>query len=436
MKLGVPSNQGLVVGFGVLVRGIAAFALTKSCAALLGPVEFARYGHYLMLATYLLTASSGGLGNAFTVYLGRRSAGPATDSARDSAAVVMAGCGTGVLAALAIGIVVAAGGTGSYLPKIEWLELPAWMFFSVVAGLGGAYLASLLAAQRHLAYQATSAAMPLFSLATLSAFVLAGSLNANRAILSYMLGFGVPAVVFAIGGPALRSVSRQSLASVASFALPYVLPSILIPTVATLSVLGIRRVVAANTTPYDLGLWQALWRLAESYMGVLIAIVSALFIPRLARATTKRDATSLVQRACLGAGALYLPIGLAWLLVPRLALQLLLAKSYLGLDVLLPLQVVGDTLKIVCTVLILTCTTLLRPGLTLLAEIVFNAAFLGLALLFTPRAGAAGAVTAYAAAYGLLLLFLTWAVRCLLRRMPTAASIEPTPPLPAIQPLL
>jgi O-antigen/teichoic acid export membrane protein len=411
-----------VVAAGVLARGAAAFALTKSCAALLGPVEFARYGHFLMVATYLLTASTGGLGNAFTVYLGRRAPQPGADAARDGAAVALAGAATGAVAALVLALLLAAGVTGSFLPHIDPVELPAWIAFCVAAGLGGAFLAALLAAQRHLAYQALAASMPILSLACLGLLHYAWGLNADRAILSYMAGYGLPALVFLIGGPSLRTVTRGALSSVARFALPYLLPSLLVPTVGSLSILAIRRVVASHTTPVDLGLWQALWRVAESYMGVLIAIVSALYIPRLARAQNRADASRLVVRTCAFAAALYAPIGVALLVAPRLAVHVLLARSFLGIEPLLPMQVVGDLLKVVATVLILTCTGLLRPGLTLAAEVVLNTG-----------AGAAGAVTAYAAAYAVLLVFLGWGVRILLRRMPTGhgndASAEAHPPL-------
>jgi O-antigen/teichoic acid export membrane protein len=72
-------------------------------------------------------------------------------------------------------------------------------------------------------------------------------------------------------------------------------------------------------------------------------------------------------------------------------------------------------------VLVLACTALLRPGLTLLAEVVFSAAFAGLALLLTPSAGPLGAVGAYGGAYAVLLLVLLPLVVRLVRSLPVTA---------------
>jgi O-antigen/teichoic acid export membrane protein len=402
-----------VVG-GVVLRTAAAFALTKLSAAFLGPEEFARYGHYLMLASYLLTASSLGLSNAFTVHLVRRGvrdgATPASLHA-DVTAVVQVGAISGAAVAVALTVLLCGGWTGTFLPRIARGELLPWILFCLSAGAGNAFQAAVLAQQKHRLYQLIATSIPLLSCASLAAAVSLSRLTAERAISCYMLGFLVPAGVYLIRGRSVRLAHADSLRAVLRFAAPYVLPSLLVPTVGALGTLAVRHTVSASASTHDLGLWQALWRLAEAYMGVLVSIGTQLFVPRLSRAANREEARREVWRASLGALALYAPVAACWLLVPRLTLRLLLAPAFVGIESLLPIQIVGDVLKILCSVLVLTCTALLRPGLTLLAEVLFSCVFFGLAVLLTPAASAAGAVSAYACAYGVLFLVLLPLVR-------------------------
>jgi O-antigen/teichoic acid export membrane protein len=335
--------------------------------------------------------------------------------------VLVIGAATGGVAAIGLAILVASGLAEGYLPRLGLDQLPAWMAFCLAVGLGAAHLAVELAAQRHRRYQATAAAIPLLALAVLGALAAAGRLDAERAILAFMAGWLVPVAALVWRGPSPLRATREAIRQAVVFARPYLLPSLLAPTVGTLGVLAVRQAVAGSASPHDLGLWQALWRVAEAVMGLLASILSALLIPRLSRLTTRAEAGRAIQRACLAGVLLYLPVALAWLVVPRLALRLLLAPAFLGVEALLPLQVVGDLLKVVATVLVLACTALLRPGLTLLAEVVFSAAFAGLALLLTPGGGPLGAVGAYVGAYAVLLAVLLPLVVRLVRSLPVAA---------------
>lgn len=410
-----------VVVAGVAVRSAAAFGLTKLSAAFLGPEQFARYGHFVMLASYLLTISSLGLGNAFTVHIARRG-GPAdagsASQARDRSAVVLMGAATGTLTAVLLAATVATGWTGSFLPRISWAQLPIWLLFSIGSGAGNAFLAAVLGQQRHCSYQGMAAAMPLLSCVALVASVSLEPLNAERAIACYMLGYLVPAAVYLARGPSFRSVDWDSIRVLVRFALPYVVPSLLTPTIGTIGILSVRRVIAGNVSVHDLGLWQALWRVSESYMGVLIAIGSVLFVPRVSKASTRDEARREIRWAVLLSVTLYLPIAAAWLIAPRLALGVLLAPSFVGIASLLPIQVAGDVLKVVCTALVLSHTALLRPGIALLAEVLFSASFIGMAVLLTPRAGVPGAVGAYVSAYAVLVLALVLLVRKTIHALP------------------
>jgi len=414
-------GANITVASGVLLRSAAAFAFTKACATLLGPAEFGRYGHYLMLAQYLLTISSSGMSNALTVYLGRRlrdGAVSSEDIRRDTSSAVLAGGVMGGLAGVILAAVVALGAAGALLPPIPLDRMPWWLLFCVGSGMSGGFLASLLAAERHRAYQVLSVSMPTTSVAVLAAMAWVEKLNPERAIYSYMVGFLVPGLVYAWRGSSVRLVTRRSLVSVARFSLIYLLPSLLIPTIGSLTTLAVRQNVAENTSPVELGQWQGLWRLAESYMGVLAGVVSALFIPRFAKSANRHELSKHLRQACLTAYGLYLPVALMLLVLPQQALSLLLARSFTDIARMLPLQVVGDLLKIAVVIVTLSFTALMRPGLTLFAELGFCAGFFGIARLLTPDHGAAGAVGAYAAAYVCLVPVLIPFIRGLIRNLP------------------
>lgn len=409
-----------VVTGGVFLRTLAAFAFAKFTASLLGPIAYATYGQFYMVATYLVTASSLGLANAFTVYIARQS-GDEEQMASQASAVTAFGSVGGLMAGVVLLGMFFVDRQGALLPRVRGWDLSWWLVFCLVVAAGTAIQAVLLGRQKHFLYQLVTALNPLISCVALVIVAVAGVVNPKTAIISYMLGFAVPLVAFPSMITGIARVRKRAMETLARFSLPYVLPSLLIPTVGTISILSVRYVIETHVTRYELGLWQALWRISEGYMGALISVGTALFLPRFSKIVTRSDAWKSLAKSAIVLAGLYLPLALCFLAIPHLALTLLLSRQFAPIAPYLPIQICGDVLKILCFLLELFFTSMLAPQTALLGEVVFSSLFLGLSALIVARMHSPlGAVWAYTLSYALVVCALSPFAWRRIRRLPSA----------------
>jgi O-antigen/teichoic acid export membrane protein len=407
-----------IVTSGVLFRTIAALLFAKVSAALLGPVEYATYGHFYMVMSFLVTGSSFGLGNAFTVYIARNSA--TEDTSNDSAGAVMTvGSMAGmVVAVLMLGLFLIDRG-GVLLPPVKGWNLGWWLGFCVICAAATSIQSVLLGKEKHAQYQLVTALNPVVSCAMLVAATAFIRINPTIAILAYMLGFVVPLARYPSMIAAIRPIRFSALVPLLRFSLPYLMPGLLVPTLGTISTLSVRHMIAVNVSTYDLGLWQALWRLSEGYMGALTSVGTVLFLPRFSRIVTRRDAWKNLTRAATMLVGMYVPLAVCFLAIPRILLSVLLSGQFTTISTLLPVQIVGDLLKIICFVLELFFICMLWPRLALLGEILFSAFFLGASFLIVTHVHTPlGAVMGYSLSYSLVLCILVPLVRRRIRSLP------------------
>ena len=410
-----------MVTSGVFLRTLTAFAFAKLAAAWLGPVEYATYGHYYMVATYLVTASSLGLGNAFTVYIARSRSELLASEAQ---AVTVFGTVTGSVAALGLTVLLFLDPHGILLPRIRGWDLTYWCLFCLVTAVGASIQSILLGREQHVKYQLVAGLNPLISCIVLVAMYLFGRVNPSLAIIAYMIGFLAPIAAFPEYVRKIAGVSWDTLRPLVQFSRSYLIPSLLIPTVGTVSILSVRHVVSIWVNTYDLGLWQALWRISEGYMGALISIGSALFLPRFSQIKTQAEAWKRLSKAAAMLLVIYSPLAFCFVFIPKLALRLLLSRQFLPLAPLLPVQIVGDVLKILCFLLELFFICMLAPRLALLAEVLFSGFFLGLApLILSHTKGPVGAVWAYSLGYAIVLSILMPVAFRRIRALPAIGEV-------------
>jgi O-antigen/teichoic acid export membrane protein len=384
---------------GVLFRAVAGLVFAKFAAASLGPARYATYGHFYMVATYLVTGASLGLGNAFSIYVARerRSNGEASD---DGLLIVLisAVCGL-VIGAIAVGLFFL-DTKGVIMPRVRGWDIAWWFTFCFVSSVGTSIQSTMLGRQWHVRYQLTAILNPVLSCLALAGGMLFGRISPAFVILTYMLGFATPIVFYPAIVKGSQEISKVALEKLAKFSAPYLLPSMLIPTVGAFATLAVRHLIKVRVDEHDLGLWQGLWRLSEGYMGALISVGSALYIPRFSRVTTQRESISAILKASSVLLGLYFPLALSFLTIPQIVLALLLSSKFGGISSFLPAEIVGDTLKICYFILQLFLTCTLFPKLALIGEAIFSALFLFLTWLIeshyhTPE----GAVVAYSASY-------------------------------------
>ena len=407
----IRSRDLTVVTLGVFLRAAASFAFAKLAAAFLGPVEYARYGHFYMVASYLVTASSLGLANAFTVYIARDGRNEDTSDSR-SRSVVALGSAGGVLVGVVLLGLFFVDHRGALLPHVRGWSLSWWFVFCLIVAAGTAIQSVLLGRHEQVRYQIVMALNPLVSCLALIVANVSGKVDPTVAILTFMLGFAVPLILFPSMIAGVASVRRTAMASLTRFSIPYLIPSLLIPTVATVSVLSVRYVMATHVNTRDLGLWQALWRISEGYMGAIIAVGTALFLPRFSRVVTRSEAWKSLAKSAVLLTGLFMPLAICFMTIPRFVLTMLLSGQFTPIASLLPVQISGDVLKILCFLLELFFTATLAPRIALLGEVLFSGAFLILSSVIVSRMHSSiGAVWSYTLSYVLVLsvlLPLTW----------------------------
>jgi O-antigen/teichoic acid export membrane protein len=413
-----------VVATGVFIRSLAAFLFAKLTAALLGPVQYAKYGHFYLVASYLTTASTLGLANAFTIHTARNAEGKG--SVDDTAhAVAALGTLAGVLVGGLLTLLFFCDRTSLLLPRVRGWDLAWWFGFCIICAAAFSIQSVLLGREKHGEYQLVTALNPVVSCISLVAAAGLTRISPVIAIITYMLGFAVPIIGYPSMVTGIRSIKWSACLSLLRFSSPYLLPGLLTPTLSTISILSVRHVIAANVSTYDLGLWQALWRLQEGYMGALIAVGTALFLPHFSKVTTRGDALKSITKAALILISMYLPLAICFLVFPRTMLRVLLSGQFTAISSLLPTEIVGDVLKIICFLLEIFFVSMVWPRLALFIEVLFSSLFLGLSWLLVGRLHSSlGAVIGYSISYALVLLILVPLALHRIRSLPARTGGE------------
>lgn len=408
-----------IVTVGVFLRALAGLVFAKMAAASLGVFEYATYGHFYMFATYVVTASSLGLGNAFSVYVSRTRKAYGEQRDDGSLIVLVSLCCGLIVAGVILGLLLL-DPVGDILPRIKEWNLIWWFAFSVVSSIGASIQSILLGRQKQILYQFATILNPVLSCIVLGCFMLLGCISPSIVIYTYMIGFAVP-IFFVF--PAIREsldITRSSISRLKKFSLPYIIPSMFIPTLGTFATLYVRYLIEINVSVSDLGLWQGLWRLSEGYMGAIITIGSALFIPNFSRITTQKECMYWLRKAIICLLSVYAPLALSFILIPKIVVPILLSSQFVGISTFLPVQILGDMLKICSFVLQLFLTCMVLPRLALVGEVLFSLAFIGLTFLIEPRMHSPeGAVAAYSLSYLLVLMLLLPLVLHQVRKLPS-----------------
>jgi len=170
------------------------------------------------------------------------------------------------------------------------------------------------------------------------------------------------------------------------------------------------------------GLWQACWRLSETYMMVVSMSVSLHFQPRLGElVNSPRQMRAEVFRTIGSALAATASIGLVVLLLREWVVRLVFSPAFLPVVDLLPVQILGDVLKMAGWLMGFVLVATVRSAWFIVAEVVVLVVFVAGARLLVPGLGVAGANWAYVMAYGIQCVIAVFALRDILfaRSKPT-----------------
>lgn len=194
-----------------------------------------------------------------------------------------------------------------------------------------------------------------------------------------------------LAGPLDRSDARR----VAGF-----YPMLIVHAVtAPLSLLLIRQNVASSLSLESAGLWQACWRLSETYVMIVMASVTTQFMVRLGEASgsPSRLRAEMMKTLSYAVGATAL-LALSIYLLRGWIVRFLFSHAFLPVTDLMATQLVGDLFKITGVTCGFVLVATMRSRWYIATEIVVPAVFITLANVLGARMGVPGVTLAYVVA--------------------------------------
>lgn len=187
---------------------------------------------------------------------------------------------------------------------------------------------------------------------------------------------------------------------------------------ASVSVVLVRNILAAKLGWGDTGLWQAVFKISEIYLGVITMALSTYYLPRLSQLDRGED----IRSEILATAKVVLPIvatlAIGIYVLRDLALRLLFTEQFAPARDLFAVQLIGDVIKIGSW---LCAYPMLSRGATRLfvgTEIAFSATFVALTWLLVGEFGLQGATIAFTLNY-LIYLFVV------IFLLPSSRSLAP-----------
>jgi O-antigen/teichoic acid export membrane protein len=186
------------------------------------------------------------------------------------------------------------------------------------------------------------------------------------------------------------------------------------------------RSILANTHGWsEVGVWQAMTRLSDAYLQVILVFLAAYTLPRLAAATTKTDSVRITiesYRYILSALVLILGIGYS---ARYLVIKLLLTAKFQDVSSLFLPQMLGDFFKIAAYIPGYLALAKGSTRLLLIGEPVQVALMITSTYLLAPSLGAIGVTYAYLCTY-VLYSVVTTAVFLIYVRRPDRREVVPS----------
>ena len=163
-----------------------------------------------------------------------------------------------------------------------------------------------------------------------------------------------------------------------------------------LSVLLIRQHVASALSLDSAGLWQACWRLSETYLTIVMSLVTTQFMVRLGEAANSqtRLRAEVLKTLSLAIGAT-VTLALAIYVLREWIVRILFSANFLPVADLMGMQLVGDMFKITGVTMGFVLVATFRSRWYMGIEVLVPITFIVLARLFGSRMGVPGVTLAY-----------------------------------------
>ena len=186
--------------------------------------------------------------------------------------------------------------------------------------------------------------------------------------------------------------------------------------------LQIRIFIIRSVSIESAGYWQGMTRISDLYLNFITATLSLYYLPRLSELKKNED----LRREIFKGYIFILPltiISAAVIFVLRYwIIQVLLAKTFLPMEPLFQMQLIGDVLKVSSWLLGYLLIAKAMTKLFIITELLFGVSFYIFARLFVLKMGIIGATYAFALNYLIYLLVMIVIFRDILFFKPRAGK--------------
>lgn len=208
-------------------------------------------------------------------------------------------------------------------------------------------------------------------------------------------------------------IDKPALKELSGFGLMGVVSALSGPTVFIL----IRDHLKDNFGLTEAGYWQATTKISDTYLMLVITTLSVYYLPRLGeirradelRAEIVKVYKVVMPLVIVGAAGIYL--------FRDFIIHMLFTPEFLAMRDLMPLQLLGDTIKIGAWILsfVLAGRSMVKPFIV--TEVLFSISYFLLVVMLTHFWGLKGVVTSYAINYGLYWLCMGYLINSELLKM-------------------
>jgi PST family polysaccharide transporter len=178
------------------------------------------------------------------------------------------------------------------------------------------------------------------------------------------------------------------------------------------------------------GIWQATWRLSEAYQALIISSITLFFMPSLGeRANNQTELRRQILRTVTAAALVTAFLASGVTLFREHVVRIVFNSTFSQVADLIPMQSVGDVLKMAGWVLSMSLVSMMRTGWFIFITLFVSCTFVGLARLLITDHGINGVMFAYVAAGFAHVLIGSFALRDLLigRSIKSKGTVDLSP---------
>ena len=176
----------------------------------------------------------------------------------------------------------------------------------------------------------------------------------------------------------------------------YILMAIISAILGPLSLMIIRKIIAANLDWGSVGIWQATWKISEVYLGVISMALSTYFIPTLSALKTKLEINAEMRRTVIVVLPLTILCSLAVYFLRFIIIEILFTNEFNQASILFKYQLIGDVIKVLAWFYICLFISKGNAQIFIGIELFSFASFITLSMFLIQLMGIEGIALAYA----------------------------------------